>query len=516
MTSPCRKGVEKKQIKKSVVDHTYRDYSHVEIADLVEDYKGINDELFPSKLHMILSAQEYAHIIAWKPHGRAWFVLDKALFTSTVLPRYFNHGNFESFNRSVNGWGFKRLVREGPDENAYYHELFLRGRPELTAAMTRLISPGKRLPNKAAEPDFYDISRKYPLRDLPPTLPYDVKGVSGRSEWISSPVFTPPTSTSAKRHRLPKSYHAGYQHYGYHPYAPTHHLHPAPYYQPPLHDWQPQSHPQSPGYAQHPPYLEPHSHPHYFYPSYGPHHPPPRHFSPPDSTTLSSEATPNVPPHHRPNYWTFPYRHPSVSASPVQHPSHQSHSSSRRRKEYGPGPEKELPIIHSKKHRYAANVDNLVAKSEGSNIDEQKPVHQNVWNDGKDESSRSMNPSADSSPTSGAPLIVPCHYRADPWAPPLPHHHYHYHPPPHASSKPHKTWSPEEELPNINSNQDEYTTRAARPMATAKSEGSDIDIRQPAPAPHPHPHTHPRDMLNANRHESLRIMDPPTDKLSAP
>eukprot|EP00581_Thalassiosira_minuscula_P005709 CAMPEP_0183740020 /NCGR_PEP_ID=MMETSP0737-20130205/58682_1 /TAXON_ID=385413 /ORGANISM="Thalassiosira miniscula, Strain CCMP1093" /LENGTH=46 /DNA_ID= /DNA_START= /DNA_END= /DNA_ORIENTATION= len=46
MTSPCRKGVEKKQIKKSVVDHTYRDYSHVEIADLVEDYKGINDELF--------------------------------------------------------------------------------------------------------------------------------------------------------------------------------------------------------------------------------------------------------------------------------------------------------------------------------------------------------------------------------------------------------------------------------------------------------------------------------------
>ena len=107
MSSLTTKGAKKKEIKKSVVDHTYRDYSHVEISDLVVDYKGVNEEVFPSKLHVILSTPEYARFITWKLHGRAWAVVDKSLFTSIVLPRYFNHSNFASFNRSVNGWGFK-------------------------------------------------------------------------------------------------------------------------------------------------------------------------------------------------------------------------------------------------------------------------------------------------------------------------------------------------------------------------------------------------------------------------
>jgi len=111
--SPKPKGSKKKgeKMKKSLVDHTYSDYSQMEISDLVEDYKGVNEEWFPAKLHRMLSTPDYAHIIAWKPHGRAWAVLEKKLFIDVVLPRYFNHGNFESFNRSVNGWGFKVCSR---------------------------------------------------------------------------------------------------------------------------------------------------------------------------------------------------------------------------------------------------------------------------------------------------------------------------------------------------------------------------------------------------------------------
>lgn len=33
--------------------------------------------------------------------------------------------------------------------------------------MTRLCNPGKRLPDKSGEPDFYEISKKYPLPELP-------------------------------------------------------------------------------------------------------------------------------------------------------------------------------------------------------------------------------------------------------------------------------------------------------------------------------------------------------------
>ena len=105
-------GKKKKELKKSLVDHTYRDYSHADITDLVEHSSGVNEELFPAKLQKILSLPEHESIISWRPHGRAWVVTDKALFISVVLRKYFNHSNFESFNRSVNGWGFKVCVIE--------------------------------------------------------------------------------------------------------------------------------------------------------------------------------------------------------------------------------------------------------------------------------------------------------------------------------------------------------------------------------------------------------------------
>ena len=56
------------------------------------------------------------------------------------------------------------------DKRTYYHECFLRGRPELTSLMQRLCNPGKRLPDKSGEPNFYEISKKYPLPQLPQTL----------------------------------------------------------------------------------------------------------------------------------------------------------------------------------------------------------------------------------------------------------------------------------------------------------------------------------------------------------
>jgi hypothetical protein len=41
------------------------------------------------------------------PHGRSWNIYDKDLLASVVCKEHFNHDKFDSFNRSVNGWGFK-------------------------------------------------------------------------------------------------------------------------------------------------------------------------------------------------------------------------------------------------------------------------------------------------------------------------------------------------------------------------------------------------------------------------
>lgn len=102
---------ERKKRKAALIDHTYRDYSRVEVSDDVpagEDHRHLKGQPnFPAKLHEIMSNPEYRHIIGWMPHGRSWMILDNKLLADVVCSKHFSHNKFESFNRSVNGWGFK-------------------------------------------------------------------------------------------------------------------------------------------------------------------------------------------------------------------------------------------------------------------------------------------------------------------------------------------------------------------------------------------------------------------------
>ena len=101
----------------SLIDHTYYDYSALDIKE-IEDFRGETCTgnnpkqkkstflSFPMKLHKIVSDPKYHDIIRWMPHGRAWNIYDKEKLKE-ICKEHFKHGSFESFNRSVNGWGFK-------------------------------------------------------------------------------------------------------------------------------------------------------------------------------------------------------------------------------------------------------------------------------------------------------------------------------------------------------------------------------------------------------------------------
>lgn len=52
------------------------------------------------------------------------------------MPKYFRMSRFSSFQRQLNLYDFQR-VTEGPDKGAYYHELFVQGRPILSTMMKR-------------------------------------------------------------------------------------------------------------------------------------------------------------------------------------------------------------------------------------------------------------------------------------------------------------------------------------------------------------------------------------------
>ena len=134
---------------------------------------------FPVKLHYILSNPKYKEVISWLPHGRAWRIIKPKEFEKYVIPKFFRSAKYASFMRQVNGWAFTR-VTEGPDLNAYYHEMFLRGIPSLCFQMKRppkVKSAAAAARNAASggnvgvtgQPNFYRICKIAPL---PPAAPF--------------------------------------------------------------------------------------------------------------------------------------------------------------------------------------------------------------------------------------------------------------------------------------------------------------------------------------------------------
>lgn len=115
----------------------------------------------------MLNDPDLSAIIIWMPHGRSWKILNRQMFSGFALPRYFGHSNYASFVRIVNAWGFRRISK-GIDRDTYYHELFLRSKPQLHDRMKRLPSCHRKTPVDKEDtcPDFYELSKNSPLPDV--------------------------------------------------------------------------------------------------------------------------------------------------------------------------------------------------------------------------------------------------------------------------------------------------------------------------------------------------------------
>lgn len=129
----------------------YSDYSkaYPESCHKVRTRGGVKVP-FPLKLFKMLDSidrcsPELSQFISWQPHGRCFRVHDLQKFREHVLPKFFNHTQYTSFRRQLNLWGFTRLRGKGDDQGAYYHEMFLRGKPFLCHGIIRtpIVGAGK-------------------------------------------------------------------------------------------------------------------------------------------------------------------------------------------------------------------------------------------------------------------------------------------------------------------------------------------------------------------------------------
>jgi len=170
-SNPCAVG------ESSVVDpgdifYSYRDFATVPVEKSNDDDtpNSLAAQKCPAKLATMLQDADLRHCLTWLPHGRSWKVTNRELFSEHGLPRYFGHKNFASFVRIINAWGFRRITK-GADRDSYYHEFFLRGRPDLHDKMRRLSASHRKTPISKEEktPDFYQLAKTSPLPDVPHT-----------------------------------------------------------------------------------------------------------------------------------------------------------------------------------------------------------------------------------------------------------------------------------------------------------------------------------------------------------
>ncbi|CAM9327837.1 unnamed protein product, partial [Discosporangium mesarthrocarpum] len=101
--------------------------------------KAVTGTGFPYVLFDILK-KESASIVTWTSTGTAFGIRDMAVFRQDVLTRYFKHNKFSSFQRQLNLYGFRKLVK-GRESGCYMHPSFLRERPDRLTEVKRGVVP---------------------------------------------------------------------------------------------------------------------------------------------------------------------------------------------------------------------------------------------------------------------------------------------------------------------------------------------------------------------------------------
>ncbi|KAK1944525.1 Heat stress transcription factor A-8 [Phytophthora citrophthora] len=80
---------------------------------------------------------ESEEILRWTPDGRAFEILEMDRMMNEVLPKYFKHRKYTSFQRQLNYFSFKKWTKSKAVVCTFSNDCFLRDRPDLSWRITR-------------------------------------------------------------------------------------------------------------------------------------------------------------------------------------------------------------------------------------------------------------------------------------------------------------------------------------------------------------------------------------------
>ncbi|KAH9093666.1 hypothetical protein Ae201684P_016291 [Aphanomyces euteiches] len=84
---------------------------------------------FVQSLYDMLNVED-ASIIRWTRDGTAFEILDQRLLAVRILPRYFRHSKYASFQRQLNYFGFRKWPKQKAAICTYSQTYFARDSPQ--------------------------------------------------------------------------------------------------------------------------------------------------------------------------------------------------------------------------------------------------------------------------------------------------------------------------------------------------------------------------------------------------
>ncbi|KAF0686860.1 Aste57867_21364 [Aphanomyces stellatus] len=77
------------------------------------------------------------HILRWTPDGRALEIHNRDAMILHILPKYFNHNRYKSFQRQLNYFGFKKWPKAKASVCTFSNQYFTRDAPEAAWCISR-------------------------------------------------------------------------------------------------------------------------------------------------------------------------------------------------------------------------------------------------------------------------------------------------------------------------------------------------------------------------------------------
>lgn len=113
---------------------------------------------FLLKLYDILECESYKSIIRWSECGMYFHIVNCHSLCETILPQYFKHGNFSSFVRQLNMYGFHKIKKNDTTDTCFRHRKFIKGKKYLMRHIKR--NPNRTVSVKKAKSSKSSIDRR--------------------------------------------------------------------------------------------------------------------------------------------------------------------------------------------------------------------------------------------------------------------------------------------------------------------------------------------------------------------